>query len=145
MTQSPNRHALFQQIQQDQEELRRLLGEVRQALSQKRATVAELAKTLADQLHAHFDEEEATGIFSEVASRAPRLADRAGALRGEHERLRQAVLAFSQAAQGGDGGADWWEQLERAFRDFSQDLMRHEHEENELVQVAYDQDLGAGD
>lgn len=148
MTEQQNRHALFVQIQQDHEELRRMLGEVHHALSQKLESVArvvELLASLTDHLETHFNEEEATGIFQEVAARTPRLSSRASDLRAEHQQFRQIVQALNEVAKSGDGAADWWQQLEVAFHDFSKDLMRHEHEENELVQVAYGQDLGLGD
>ena len=148
MTEQQNRHALFDQIQRDHQELRNLLGEVHHVLARKLesvARVAEMVGSLANHIEAHFEEEEATGVFDEVSEREPRLSSRAKELRAEHDRLRQTVQALSQAAKSGDGAADWWEQLETAFHDFSKDLMRHEHQENELVQVAYEQDLGAGD
>ena len=148
MDQKQDRHALFEQIQKDHNELRQLLGEVHHVLSgklEKVAHVAEMLQSLTDHVETHFSEEEATGIFADVAAREPRLTDRAKELKAEHDKLRQAVHALNQAAKSGDGQADWWENLETAFHNFSKDLMHHEHQENELVQVAYDQDLGAGD
>lgn len=148
MAQQPDRHALFDQIQKDHNELRRLLGEVHHVLSRKLenvARVAEMVESLTDHVESHFDEEEATGVFREVSEREPRLTSRAEELRCEHDRLRETVQALNLAAKSGDGAADWWEQLETAFRDFSKDLMHHEHQENELVQEAYEQDIGAGD
>ena len=148
MTQQQDRHALFQQLQQDHDELRRLLGEVHHVLAAKLenvARVAEMVESLTDHVETHFDEEEATGVFDEVIAREPRLSPRADELRAEHARLKKTVQALNQAAKSGDGASDWWEKLEKSFHDFSKDLMRHEHQENELVQVAYEQDLGAGD
>lgn len=148
MTEQKNRHALFVQIQQDHHELIRLLGEVHQALSKKvgnGARLVEIVESLTDHVERHFREEEASGVFNEVAAHAPRLASRAEELLAEHNQLRQAVQALNQAARSGDGTADWWERLEATFRDFSKNLMHHEHREDELVQIAYDQDLGAAD
>ena len=142
-----SRHELFEQIEQDHAELRKLLSELHQVLAKKLesvARVAELVASLTDHLETHFEEEEATGVFEQVTAREPRLSDRASALYAEHDELRKTMHALNQAAKSG-GGTDWWEQLEVAFHDFSKGLMHHEHQENELVQEAYDQDIGAGD
>ena len=147
MSQPQSGHELFEQIQQDHAELRKLLGEVHQALSRREASVdavASLIESLTVHLEAHFQEEEATGVFDQVTAREPRLCDRASALCAEHDQLRKTAAALNQAAKSADG-ADWWDRLETAFHEFSKDLMRHEHEENELVQEAYEQDIGAGD
>ena len=142
------KHGLFEQIQQDHAELRKVLGEVHQVLSRKQASVdsvAELIKVLTDHIETHFEEEESTGVFQQISAREPRLTARAEGLRDEHDQLRQTVHSLNLAAQGESGTADWWEKIETAFHDFSKDLMRHEHQENELVQEAYEQDIGAAD
>ena len=147
MSKEDSRHELFEQIQQDHAELRKLLGEIHQVLSRKEASVAsvaELLESLTNHIETHFEEEESTGVFDQVSAREPRLTDRATALYAEHDQLRQTVHALNLAAKS-DGGSDWWEKLEAAFHDFSKDLMRHEHQENELVQEAYEQDIGAAD
>ena len=93
----------------------------------------------------HFAEEETAGFFDDVVDRAPRLSDRIDALRTEHQQLLAAIRRLNEVAGDGDGSADWWQRLEAAFHQFSNDLMHHESTENEILLEAYTDDIGAAD
>ena len=141
-------HAFFEQMQRDNEKLRELLGEVARQFAgglEDADRVAKSLTSLTSQLATHFDEEEIAGVFDDVVEQAPRLSERVDQLKQQHIELRSALAAINRKATAGDGTARWWDDLSKAFRDFSTDLMHHEQSENDLVQEAYTQDIGSKD
>ncbi len=148
MTTTPLNNEQLDEIRREHAELRELLGQVHHAVANRLRTVAQVAEllaTLSDHIETHFQEEEFGGFFDEVVSQAPRLSERTDALREEHQRLLTLVNQLSDLALQGNGSDDWWEKLERQFHEFSKDLMHHEHKENELLQEAFVEDIGAND
>jgi len=93
----------------------------------------------------HFDQEETSGFFKEIVERAPRLSDRADALIQEHAELRETIRQLVEQARKNRKSSNWWDETEDAFHDFSKRLMRHESEENSLLQEAYGVDIGSQD
>ena len=83
--------------------------------------------------------------FDEIIEQAPRLADQAGQLCQEHVQLMEAMDQLNQLAGTQTGSAEWWQQLADRFHLLSKDLMHHEHKENELLQDAYENDIGSKD
>jgi hypothetical protein len=59
--------------------------------------------------------------------------------------MTDAVGDLCKAASTGDGSAEWWQNLDEAFHGLSKDLMHHENHENQILQDAYTDDIGAGD
>ena len=148
MPQSQSTHELMDQIHREHEELRDALGNIHRTLGRREAgvaTVAEMLSSLGDDVETHFSEEETAGFFDDVLERAPRLSDRIDTLRAEHQQLSAAVEKLEEVATSGDGSADWWQQIETAFHEFSKELMHHESCENELLLEAYTDDIGAAD
>lgn len=141
-------HVFFEKVQSDNEKLRELLGGVTRIFAGGLENVdraAESLASLASQLETHFEEEEIAGVFDDVVERAPHLSERVDQLKQQHNELRNAFAAINQSASSGDRTVQWWDNLSKAFHDFSTDLMHHEHTENELVQEAYTQDIGSKD
>ena len=141
-------HELFEEMQREHEELRALLGNLHKVLAErldKVQRVAELLASLVDHVETHFEEEEVAGFFDQIVDRAPRLSDNIERLRHEHQQLLGAVRQLNQVASQGNGSADWWQQLEQAFHQFSTELMHHESAENDLLQQAFTDDIGTGD
>jgi iron-sulfur cluster repair protein YtfE (RIC family) len=139
---------VLQRIQQEHRQLRELLGNVHQAFAQgeqRSADLIPLLHTLWSLVEEHFCEEEQGGFFKQVTDQAPGLANRAAAVRGEHAVLRDRVSRLCFEAALGGGGQPWWQHLEQQFHEFSKELMHHEGRENELLQEAYEQDIGPSD
>ncbi len=148
MTSKPSRSDSLEQIRREHEELRQLLGNVRQTLAKRLATVVNVADQigkLCEEVETHFTQEEIDGFFDQVVEHAPRLSHDTDQLRTEHVRLREVIRDLSHCASEGDGSADWWERIEAQFHEFSKQLMRHETKENELLQSAYTDDIGLAD
>ncbi len=145
---NPRDRTLHDRIRQEHEELRELLGKVRRTLAQRlgsAASVAEMLQSLDGHLQEHFDEEEGLdGFFDEVCSQAPRLSERAEALKQEHAWLSNALRELVECADE-PGCDDWWQELERKFHEFSRAVMQHESKENELLQETYGDDIGLAD
>ena len=146
--------AFLQEIKEVHQELWCLLAEVRgmcedpAGILKRRKKFRELFEVLRDQLALHFALEEAYGYFEDPVDVAPRLCDRALALRDEHRRLYVQITALEHRVR------DSLEHhpnrarvlgLIREFEDFDEDFRRHEEAENELIQQEYGDDIGVGD
>lgn len=101
------------------------------------ARVARLQSELAE----HFAEEERVGFVPQALARAPRLSRRARDIVSQHDLLRVALSKV--AAKLGRSTTDW-EDVERAFLDFTAALREHEKLENALIDEAFKDDLGGG-
>ena len=148
MSKPETKHELLAQVQRDHEELREMLGIVSRTLSRRESSVpavVEALTRLGRDVAQHFSDEESAGLFSDIESRAPRMADRVAELRAEHQRLADAIADLQNVAARGDGSDAWWEQVGRAYQVFSKELMHHESYENELLLRAYTDDIGSGD
>ncbi len=148
MSDAQQKHELFEGIRREHEELRELLGDLHRRLADRLeevAGVAEMMASLDEHVQTHFNEEETAGLFDDVVERAPRLSERIANLRTEHQQLLAAVRELKQAADQGDGSADWWQGLNSAFHSFSKELMHHENTENDILMEAYTDDIGAAD
>jgi len=141
-------HEIQERIRQEHERLRDLLGQITREMSARKGTAADLAqqlRSLRDQLHAHFVEEEEHGFFDQITSQAPRLSGQTEKLCEEHVDMLDKLDKLVGQAEQGDGSDDWWSGLVKAFHDLSRELMQHEHEENELLQKVYSDDIGEKD
>ena len=136
------------QIQDEHRVLRELLGQVHQALAEQSKNseeVSSLFNSLRSQIEEHFHEEESGGFFEQIAEQAPRLEHRAEEVRNEHAHLRDSISRLCFEASTGDGSDTWWQQLNEQFHEFSKELMHHEGHEHEMLQEAYEQDIGPSD
>ena len=138
----------LKRVQEEHRVLRELLVKVHQALTQHQQNIAEVSSlfnSLRNQIEEHFREEEEGGFFEQITDQAPRLEHRADEVRGEHAQLRDSISRLCFDVATGNGSEAWWQQLEEQFHAFSKELMRHEGHENELLQEAYQQDIGPSD
>lgn len=139
---------IFEDIRREHDELRVKLRTVNRLLTGRVAAihqVAESLNSLSDQLEVHFFDEENGGLFQTVCQQAPRFTRRSKRIRAEHAWLLEMFRNVVEIAQKGDGSDEWWKELERAFHQFSINLMHHESKESELLQDAYSEDIGAAD
>ncbi|MCU0877581.1 MAG: hemerythrin domain-containing protein [Pirellulaceae bacterium] len=103
-----------------------------------------LSQTQAE-LEEHFTHEESGGFFRDILDLAPELNERAQVLLREHQQLRAMFHSLRQTCRWacGESGSrsGWLAELEEFHRRFD----AHEHAENELMYIAVQRDLGAGD
>lgn len=140
---------VFHDIDDEHVRMRTLLGDVAGLLKAKTAPIADVQRDLGSvvtYLTDHFrNEDRHGGFFTEIVDLAPRLVERAEGISHEHRDLLSAFEKFSQRATAEEASPTWWEDTQREFHDLSKQLMDHEHREQELLQEAFDDDLGGGD
>jgi len=131
------------------QELKTLLAQIDQSLSERLCGVDEISNLLAqlgDRLIKHFAFEEDGGYFGDALSHAPQLISKANALLAQHPRIRmQATNLVAQIEPGKAAAGNWWDRTTELFRAFRHELTKHELQENVLIQEAYQQDLGTTD
>lgn len=93
-------------------------------------------------LEVHFANEEFHGFFGEVIAHAPHLKRDADSLCVEHRDMLHTATELARFAAAGSCSNPWWHELRTRFDAFSDQLMRHESDENELLQRTYMDDLG---
>lgn len=145
---SVSHQEINERIRQEHDRLRGLLGQISREMSARKGGAAALVRqfqSLRDQLHTHFVEEEDHGFFEQINNQAPRFSSQTNKLCEEHVDMLERVDTLIIQAEQGDGSDDWWSVLVTAFHDLSRELMQHEHEENELLQQAYSDDIGEKD
>ena len=136
---------LIQEIRDEHQALRDLLGAISRTLATGSDGVGEVSSMLSSlrtQLDQHFADEEKIGFFDKVAEKALRLAERTQHLHDEHAKLKSTLKNLAEFVE---EKSNWWQETERRFRDFSKELMHHESAENELLMDAYMRDIGLGD
>jgi len=146
--------AFLQEIKEDDRELQQLLehlscqlGNPAGAPDQPRQLVESVAR-LRDRLALHFSLEEAYGYFEDAVAVAPRLSNKAAALRGEHQELVRAVCQIADQAEQAlhdkappaDVGL-----ITNALQEFLSVFRLHESRENELIVESLNDDIGVGD
>ena len=101
--------------------------------------------TLLVKLESHFLDEEEEGFFEQIEQKAPRLSSETEQLKEEHQRLLIQVSKLIATAESCERTVSWWENLKTDFHEFSKALMHHESMENQLLQRAYNEDIGTRD
>jgi iron-sulfur cluster repair protein YtfE (RIC family) len=135
----------YKTITREHGKLSNRLSALLRVLAERQRKSVEVAldlEHLKDELLQHFHDEEEGGFFEGIVERAPRFSERIALLREEHERLLEHLRQLQTKADITTATPDWWEDVARSFRDFSCDLMRHEHRENTILQEAYGVDIG---
>ena len=138
------------QIAEEHAALRRLLGVISELAvegGEPSARYAELAGHLMSQLKEHFaeEEEEVDGVFDQIVSDAPRLATEVNRLRREHIDFLSDAQRLLDIAEAGDAVQEWRGRFGETFIRLQDALLRHESDENELLQQTYGDDIGDKD
>lgn len=148
MSQTIN-HEVAEKIRQEHDELRGKLRQIHAALAVRDVEAEELRELLHEFQYAlavHFsNEEESEGFFESVTAHAPRLTHDAGQLCNEHDELMHKATELCRFAMAGSPSMAWWRELSSRCHEFSKQLMHHESEESQLLQQAYQEDLGGVD
>lgn len=128
-------------------ELRRLLERLSAAFeaNESRDDLAVALGELRDSLDEHFQHEEVNGYFDEILERAPRLAPKVAELKRQHPSLLTAARGIQTWVDQAGGDETAMERAESEYREFILELLSHEGAENDLLQQAYNEDLGTSD
>ena len=138
---------ILNKIKAEHKDMRELLRELHRILDERldptRAITA-IGEFVA-YLREHFKHEDEDGFFAEITEVAPRLSSRAEATSHEHVDLLTVMQAFDAKVRNTQGSASWWDEIGQEFHRLAKELMHHERREQELLQEAYLDDIGAGD
>ena len=141
-------HAFFDIMREEHEEMATVLHELEEVVArdgEDKSAVEQLTNKLAELVESHFRHEEQGGYLTDATSRAPQLTGKADILLEEHEALLEEVQKLCILVHSGVESAAWWTRIESDLHKFSSRLLNHEKAENDLVQEAFTQDIGAGD
>ncbi len=101
---------------------------------------------LGDRLVKHFTCEEDGGYFADALLHAPQLVSKANALLAQHPKMCTQAKSLAVDLQASRvASVDWWAHTAALFRAFRDELLRHEKQENMLLQEAYQRDIGTTD
>jgi iron-sulfur cluster repair protein YtfE (RIC family) len=137
-----------ERILQEHEALREKVRRIHGVLAQPEPTpndIADLLREFHTALLVHFSNEENDGFFDEVTTQAPRLTAEAGKLCLEHVQLLGEADELCRFAAAGSPSMAWWRELNSRCHGFSRRLMRHERNENRILQEAHQSDIAAYD
>ena len=143
--------AFLEEVKDDNVALRELLHQTSKLLNSEsrwnytRRDISDLLQQLRDRLATHFTLEEAFGYLDDAISIAPRLSDKALALRNEHGDLYLKISSLAEVADSRRNSIDDQAKLIDDLRSFCRQLKRHEEDENELIMQALYDELGVGD
>lgn len=101
--------------------------------------------SLSTALHRHFELEEQDGYLGEAVAFAPRLATEADRLLQQHPMLSEELTSLHQNASIAGMSDERWASYVNQAHKFVERLIDHERAENDLVQTAYEEDIGDKD
>jgi len=128
---------VYRQILEDHAEICELATTLFRVLVEQQqppVRVAHLFEALCAQTKVHFEDEEASGMFEDIARSRPHLAAQTRLLQNEHHDLLRDLECLRDQACAGELTRSRWEELERGFRAFSNRLTQHEGHENALLE-----------
>jgi hemerythrin len=138
----------FQKIQEEHRQLKSLLVQIEAALAERSGsieTVVDLIGQLGHQLTKHFQTEEAGGYFADALYEAPQLVNRANDLMLQHPKMTKSARKLAEAADPDVDPERWWDQTTERFKALQEELVKHERDEDLLIQEAYTRDIGMND
>jgi len=115
--------------------------------TETRATrnLVSLINSLAAHLEMHFELEEENEFFGDVVNQSPRFCNHVTQLLMQHEALETEVEGLVKMARRVFAEQDDMTQLAARFGRFRKQLLDHERAEIDLLQEAYNRDLGGMD
>lgn len=140
--------AASQRIETQHVALRERIAEIQKTLESQPdepELIGTHLSTLSHELQAHFLEEEEGGFFDHIRQRAPQLSTDTKLLEEEHQEFLGRIRDLITIAETCEGSDPWWQRLKAEFHEYSKGLMHHESLENQLLQRAYNEDIGSHD
>lgn len=140
--------SLAELMKTEHEELARAVQATREELESancQRNYVNDKLLHLSELVELHFRHEERGGYMAEALARAPQLRPRAEVLQEQHVQLQEEIDKLQLLVHSGVESASWWDRIRNDFLHFASRLTNHEHSETQLVQEAYNLDIGGGD
>lgn len=144
----PAVEAFEQAVESQHHELRDFLSELTKLLAVPRWTtgdLVELLKELRQHLREHFVLEEQGGYFCEALAILPQLGQQAAALQRQHDGFLATVDGVLGSMRSGELSAEPRRSIETDLREFVDEMRKHEAGEINLLQLAYNEDLGSVD
>lgn len=138
----------YEQVRQEHDALRELVGTIQLKVRRRSAPpdeVARLLSTLCQRLRTHFELEESDGFFEQITRDAPRFCRKIDLLCVEHSELLSEANELAEESKHCHDTDVWWGTMARDVQRFSNRLMHHESEEIKLMQQTYNDDIGAQD
>ena len=148
MSESNKDSAFPELITSEHEELVRAVREAGDELAspnRERNRVNDKLIHLSEFVESHFRQEEQGGYMADALRHSPQLRARAEALKEQHEQLQEEIDKLQLLVHSGVESPHWWERVQVDFQHFAARLTNHEHAENQLVQEAFNRDIGGGD
>lgn len=143
--------AFFQEIKEAHQEFWERFSHASQICQASRCEpgreVVDALTELRDQIALHFALEEACGYFDDPQEVSPQISEQAIQLRDEHRTLYVQIVQLAEFVDSLHRTARLARhacEVEARFRQFSEQLHRHEQRENELILQVFD-DVGVGD
>lgn len=113
-----------------------------EAAAHDRVALAEDVRTLMGNLRAHFSEEEQSELYNGFSEEFPRYAETLDRLQKEHDEVMGELEAVLGQLKGNSVEA---RAISERFAKTIAALENHEAKENEILQQAYNEDLGGPD
>jgi len=138
----------FDAFAEEHECLQSTLTEMRMLLSERGnpGLAIETLADLAGHVVTHFvHEEQDDGFFDNVVEQAPRLQSKAAELIEEHATMIDALTGMQIFAAKNEPSEAWWKDLAARFEAFWLSFSRHERAEIDMVQEAFNEDIGPAD
>lgn len=146
--------AFLREIKEDHHELRQLIHHTSAMLDRSGPVeieyprLVEMFTKLRDQLAMHFSLEEAYGYFEDAITVAPHLSRRTENLRGQHFDLFAELCRLVESAEQllyHEKPTRLLDHVSENYRGFLTRFREHEMLENDLIQEAFNDDIGTGD
>jgi hemerythrin-like domain-containing protein len=123
-------------------DLRKLEEAIQSSAGEGLAELRSQLDTTRTHILAHFRFEERNGYMDTVRKREPRLERAIQLLVAEHQQLAQALTALIEQAR---GAPDLNARFRKQVQAWIERVRQHEASENDLVQDAFNQDIGPED
>jgi hypothetical protein len=144
-------HPFYVQAMHDHAHLHQAVEEIHQLLANRVGgeinceavtQATDLIVALREQLRLHFEREELGGYLEEALTRVPALAPQAAQLQKQHAEFLQLAEQMTNDAKCGEQPAVIWTRLTADYTRFAKKLLAHEAAENQLLERAFNEDMG---
>ncbi len=126
-------------------ELRKWWSELDQFGLPKFGEMGTRVEELRDILAEHFAEEEKDGYLAQALAVAPQYTQKAEELQKQHGQMLETLGDFSDRLELSQPPFESWQKARDEFEGIVAGLRQHERAENEIVQSAFENDIGTGD